>query len=174
MHPCPRMKEVPASMRLVNESVWRPDNTCSYCGSMNPDALFECIEAGSEITPTDKNYKIYVDRPNPKAGQMSVRQSANFEQTGEGWVQVTAENIDTLPLDDYQRKHYLGHWVKPDVESAREQGKFYFQHLNAAEQERFMALYNARKVKMAMPGHFYVLPFFCVAVKPPETSGAAV
>lgn len=40
-------------------------------------------------------------------------------------------------------------------------GKFYFQHLNAEQQGRFIELYNARKIKMGFPGHFYNLPFFC-------------
>lgn len=40
---------------------WRPDGTCSFCGSMSPEKLFAAIEAGKEITPTDKSYKIYVD-----------------------------------------------------------------------------------------------------------------
>lgn len=38
--------------------------SCSYCGSAHPDDLFLHIEAGKEIGPTDKTYKIYLD-PNP-------------------------------------------------------------------------------------------------------------
>ena len=34
--------------------------TCSYCGSVSPKRLFEIIEAGGEIIPTDKDYKAYV------------------------------------------------------------------------------------------------------------------
>lgn len=34
--------------------------TCSYCGSIRPEALFEAIDAGEKIGPTDKNYKAYV------------------------------------------------------------------------------------------------------------------
>lgn len=34
--------------------------SCNYCGSMHPGDLFEAIEQGVEIIPTDKNYKIYV------------------------------------------------------------------------------------------------------------------
>lgn len=35
--------------------------TCSYCGSIHPDELFEAIDAGVEIGPTDKTYKIYLE-----------------------------------------------------------------------------------------------------------------
>lgn len=34
---------------------------CSYCGSMQPEALFSAIERGEHLTPTDKNYKVYVE-----------------------------------------------------------------------------------------------------------------
>lgn len=34
---------------------------CSYCGSMRPGDLFDAIEAGERLIPTDKSYKVYVD-----------------------------------------------------------------------------------------------------------------
>jgi hypothetical protein len=40
---------------------WRNDNTCSFCGSLKPEIVLEAIEAGKEVTPTDKSYKLYVD-----------------------------------------------------------------------------------------------------------------
>ena len=44
-----------------NKDNWRDDNTCSYCGSSNPEIVMEGIETSDiEITPTDKNYKIYL------------------------------------------------------------------------------------------------------------------
>ena len=65
MHPCPRMEElggVNSRLKFPRDSHWREDNTCSHCGSMNPEELFEKIEDGSaSIVPTDKNYKIYVE-----------------------------------------------------------------------------------------------------------------
>jgi len=39
---------------------WRPDETCSFCGSLNPDVVMTRIEQGQAITPTDKNYKGYI------------------------------------------------------------------------------------------------------------------
>lgn len=45
--------------------LWRTSHgheTCGYCGSMNPDRLMEMLEAGTAtLTPTDKDYKVYVD-----------------------------------------------------------------------------------------------------------------
>lgn len=99
---CPRRVEGPFLQPEFD--VWRPDGTCSWCGSLSPDALFTAIEAGEELGPTDKSYKVYV-----------------------------------------------GH-VR----------KFYFPHLSKEEQDRFIDLYNARKIRLGYPGHFYVLPFFAV------------
>ena len=42
--------------------------------------------------------------------------------------------------------------------------KFYFQHLSKAEQDRFIDLYNQKKMKIGFPGHFYSRPFFCSPV----------
>lgn len=78
---------------------------CSYCGSLHPDDVFAEIEKGGTLTPTDKNYKVYV--------------------SGGG------------------------------------SGKFYFQHFSPEQQQRFVDLMNDGKVKLAYPGHFYALPFFC-------------
>lgn len=40
--------------------------------------------------------------------------------------------------------------------------KFYFQHLSVEGRKSFIEMLNAGVVRFGMPGHFYVLPFFCV------------
>jgi len=44
----------------AGEDTWRGDGTCSYCGSLSPEAFFHAIDTGARIIPTDKNYKVYV------------------------------------------------------------------------------------------------------------------
>ena len=39
---------------------WTSEGKCSYCGSLSPALLFEAIERGDELGPTDKSYKVYV------------------------------------------------------------------------------------------------------------------
>lgn len=58
---CPR-RILPLTdvFKLPKEDMWRGDKTCSYCGSLHPSEFFKAIEEGLEITPTDKNYKVYV------------------------------------------------------------------------------------------------------------------
>lgn len=112
-HICPRREEDgtgPGSpyFESDNKDTYRGDDTCSYCGSLNPDIFMEWLEAGDvELTPTDKNYKVYVEGS-----------------------------------------------------KARSHTKFYFQHLSPEQKMRFVALMNANALRLAEPGHFYVLPFF--------------
>ena len=145
----------PDSFRVNRDGV----ETCSYCGSISPEAFFAAVEAGAEVGPTDKSYKVYIDLPHPKVGLPCVKASSTHPHRD--WVQVTAENIDTLPLDEYQRQHYLGKYVEVTVEGQKYHGKFYFQHLSPEEQTRFIELYNAKRMNVGIPGYFYTTPFFC-------------
>ena len=110
MQPCPRAPQEPHPFRFDTPH-WRENGTCSYCGSMKPETLFQAIETGSRLIPTDKSYKVYVD-----GGDMRIAH-----------------------------------------------GKFYFYHLDEAEQRRFIELMNSGKILMGAPGYFYTLPFFCKA-----------
>lgn len=38
--------------------------------------------------------------------------------------------------------------------------KFYFQHFSREQRIEFVRRMNAKELKLAYPGHFYVLPFF--------------
>ncbi len=82
---CPRrMTEFGTWPREENQDRWskghgligvQNDNlSCSFCGSLHPDTFMEWVEAGAEVTPTDKNYKIYVKCPidNPRYGETKV------------------------------------------------------------------------------------------------------
>lgn len=162
---CPRRNEFGAYGRGVeNEDTWRENNTCSYCGSLNQDELMRHLEEGNiRLDPTDKNYKVYVEGlPDPDAGKPTIYSSANFEQTGEGWVKVTPENIDTLPLSKWQRENYNDgkHWVKVEPTRALAHHKFYFPHLTKEQKIRFVELLNAERLNIGYPGRFYVSPYF--------------
>lgn len=60
---CPRRSELGdvTIFELPEADHWRPDGTCSHCGSVRSQAVFEAIAASDEIIPTDKNYKIYIN-----------------------------------------------------------------------------------------------------------------
>jgi hypothetical protein len=38
--------------------------------------------------------------------------------------------------------------------------KFYFQHLSEDQRKYFVQLLNEKRIKIGVPGHFYVYPFF--------------
>lgn len=59
---CPRGAgpDSPFKAPMNGEAHWRGDATCSYCGSLSPDAFFAAVEAGAEVVPTDKSCKAYV------------------------------------------------------------------------------------------------------------------
>ncbi|EPR09880.1 hypothetical protein M527_07070 [Sphingobium indicum IP26] len=59
---CPRGPgaDSPFNAPFNGEATWQEDRTCSYCGSLHPDVLFEQIEKGAQFGPTDKSHKVYV------------------------------------------------------------------------------------------------------------------
>lgn len=157
---CPRRIESPATAARLSPKGDSWDDhgshrTCSYCGSIHPDDLFHAIGVGGKLTPTDKDYKVYVEIPNPRAGQRVVI----GRRSGPAVNGVTGEpNLDDLSIFErimgkYDRKIY---GTAPVMLTT----KFYFQHLSRAERERFINLMNSKTLKLALPGHFYVLPFF--------------
>lgn len=58
---CPRRAEIGSdlSMFKVPEDDHWSDDHCSWCGSQHPDSFLADVEAGVEIIPTDKTYKVY-------------------------------------------------------------------------------------------------------------------
>jgi len=60
MH-CPSNPGIDSPFKVPLEDTWRDDNTCSYCGSMNPDEFMFKVKEGAKLTPADKDYKVYID-----------------------------------------------------------------------------------------------------------------
>jgi hypothetical protein len=59
---CPRRSEIGGSVfKLPDEDTWGDDDTCSYCGSTNPDLFMSMCEAGVKLGATDKSYKVYIE-----------------------------------------------------------------------------------------------------------------
>lgn len=169
MHPdagflCPRRAESGMAIARTGRDWWeRRDGhlSCSYCGSLSPDEFFAAVEAGAEVTPTDKNYKAYIDLPSPNAGQVV--------QIGtDSGPAYDAEGKPNLPDLTFQEE-MTGHYDRPimGTAGATVMAKFYFQHLDAAAQQRFIDLINEKKMKLRMPGYFYRLPFFCTRADAP-------
>lgn len=95
------------------------------------------IRAGDvELTPTDKNYKVYVNN--------------------KGGVQFRQTYRNCSGKDCKEGPDACTHWVTREMSGT----KFYFQHLSAQQQIEFVDLLNAKKLILGYPERFYVLPFF--------------
>ncbi len=135
-HTCPsRLEAFANGYGVENEDTWREDDTCSYCGSLNQDVFMaRCAVGDVELTPTDKNYKVYVRNAGGEVFKMTYRKDCK----------------DCTGPDD------CTHWVT----ELRNETKFYFQHLTGTQRTHFVALLNGGTLKLGYPGHFYCLPFF--------------
>lgn len=97
--------------------------SCGYCGSMHPTDVANAIREGATGSWADRKYgwphKAYFDGvPNPHAGLMEVRASANFKPEYPDWIQCG------------------DHWHEPPrPASAKTNGKFYSVHLQDATPE---------------------------------------
>jgi len=164
---CPRRSESGMAIAQKGKDWWGNRDghkSCSYCGSLSPAEFFAAIDAGADVTPTDKNYKAYVELANPLAGQtVVVARESGSAYDGDG-----KPNRPDLT----HAEKLAGYYDRPIMGTAAptKTAKFYFQHLSEAERERFIELLNAKKIKLAFPGYFYRLPFFCQRV---ETKAAS-
>ena len=144
---CPRRDEsyFGSSPAFARDNDYDPsDDTCRYCGSLDPSTFMQRIEAGTvQLGTTDKNYKVYVNNDGGESFKQSFRDCYN------------APDKDANPCNDGPDK--CTHWVTKETNHT----KFYFQHLSEHQMERFIELLNAKKLKFQGGYGFYVLPFFC-------------
>lgn len=140
---CPRRAEVGVAANFLRgadqDDYDREDDSCNYCGSLNPDTFMKRLEAGDvKLTPTDKNYKVYVANDGGEAFKQHFRD-------------CYSQGAKDCKYDE------CTHWVTRDVATT----KFYFQHLSDDQKKRFVELINQKKIKLEHPGYFYRMPFFC-------------
>ena len=78
---CPRRDEVPENLRWTKDDEWRHDDTCSFCGSLNPDLFMILLREGVPLGTTTKNYKAYIgDHRKFYYQHMTDEQRAEFIQ----------------------------------------------------------------------------------------------
>ena len=74
---CPRRSEshFGSSITFARDNDYDPsDDTCQYCGSLNPDTLMARLEVGDVMLgATDKNYKVYVENSGGSPFKQSYR-----------------------------------------------------------------------------------------------------
>ena len=117
-----------------------------------------------------ENLDIWVDRHTPRPQDPGPCCSFCGSLHPDMFLDLIASGRWVVEPTDKNYKAYLGEILSmeertavpgeplPPVRSGR--AKFYYQHLSPEQQERFVELYNTRAMRLAEPGHFYVLPFF--------------
>ncbi len=155
---CPRRAESSfgSSPAFARSNDYDPsDDSCHYCGSLNPETFMERLEAGDILLgSTDKNYKVYVTNAGGAQFKHTHRDCPRDKEmiggAGNKYMASSCQGPDTCT-----------HWVTRDIG----QTKFYFQHLSFEQQTRFIELVNERRLNFECGFGFYVLPFFCTSVK---------
>lgn len=128
---CPRRGETLAALRTSESDHLHEDGTCSYCGSLDGAAFMERLEAGTIfLSGSDKDYKTYL-------------------RTVEGGPPL----LQSTRIDD-DRTGDQTKWVWETKEVNH--GKFYYMHLSVEQMQRFIELWNERRIKHSL----YVLPYF--------------
>lgn len=150
--------------------------TCSYCGSCSPEVLFAAIEAGHEIGPTDKGYKVYLELPNDDATALRVNGGSNGAEAPSWGTERGGYWKREGDMTDAERDLARGcgwgvdkpgresHWINFGPAGQTKHGKFYFQHFSKADRERFLALHNDEKINFGYPGRLYARPYFAKEV----------
>ncbi len=156
---CPRRAESPfgSSPQFKRDNDYDPsDDSCLYCGSLNSDTFMARLEAGDvRLGSTDKSYKVYIENA----------EGAKFKQTYRDCPR------DKEIIGEAGNKYMVSSCAGPDACTHRvtretNSTKFYFQHLSAEQQGRFIELLNAKKIRFQDDYSFYVLPFFCKRKQP--------
>lgn len=153
---------------------------CPYDGSMHPDEFMAYLDKpGTELTPTDKNYKVYIDVASEEPAQMRYVASCT-RRPGEGppddrewmtWEDAVKRHPELREEHERHLQHVEStapshpwrtdtHWIQVGPRGERRESKFYFEHLSAEQRTAFIQKLNAGELTLREPGFFYRLPFF--------------
>jgi len=139
---------------------------CSWDGSLHPDLFMSLVREGATLTPTDKNYKVYVETEVQEGAEKLRIMSRASHNPGTSPVYGAYRQVKDVDLSDVNTAgwsdFYPEDWVQLAPIGTRRHDKFYFEHLSGDQKEEFVALLNAKKIALAFPGRFYRLPFFVV------------
>lgn len=133
---------------------------CSWDGSLHPDVFMDWLEKpGTVLTPTDKNYKVYIEVVDGDPSERRIVGIANFDKSdADGWQRF--EDADLTGVDLSMHGDLSGNWIQIAERGPTREDKFYFEHLSVPQRHLFIEKLNAGELTLAYPGHFYRLPFF--------------
>lgn len=162
---CPRQEqEAVLEVQRQHRTHVRHDGTCSYCGSLTEEVFMAAVMSGCQMTPTDKNYKVYIEIPNPRAGRRRISGMGGKSVSG-NWEKAELKHCTLAresgwSVESVRRVVERGESVLVDIEPATKTAKFYFQHLSRDGRSQFIKAISSEVANVGNPGHFYVVPFF--------------
>lgn len=137
---------------------------CSWDGSLHPDVFMRLIEQpGTTLTPTDKNYKVYIELESDEhAEELRIMSLANHDMSSEpGWQRIGDTDLTDVDVSGWRQLNDNS-WIRLARRGSKITDKFYFEHLSIEQRERFVKLLNEKKLALNYPGYFYALPFFVI------------
>ena len=133
---------------------WEPDNTCSHCGGLRPSLALKAIREGAKVVPCDKNYKCYIDVPEPNVGKLRVVSVTNHTPDGDpaeqGWVKADPKVLKESGWHTKDAK-----WMRLKPLGPVMTVKCYLNHFSEAQAVEFVVLAETKKMNLATPGRFY-------------------
>ena len=134
-----------------------------YDGSLHPDLFMELVKAGAALTPTDKNYKVYVEAEVEEgAGQMIIAGSSgspygDWKHASEiDWSKVdTRGHAGSFAVKWGRKVETRGHYYQIRPRGTKRTDKFYFYHFTPEQREEFVRMYEAGELRLKTPGYFY-------------------
>lgn len=179
-HTCPRrMGEFGPWPRTEGSDTWESGHgvsgqdrvglSCSFCGSLHPDAFMAKVREGWIVEPTDKNYKAYLWKPYTDE-EIAARKQQWLATDGiaQALRRVGGQDGKTPEQIEADVEREWADRVAPLTRSSSTGGKFYYQHLSSEQRDEFIELYNSRAMRLSHPGYFYRLPFFCTRADPSQ------
>lgn len=144
---------------------------CSYCGSLPPDEFMDAVRARRPITATDKGYKLYLEVPSEKGGEIRVHSRSSTG--GTAWEDLTDEEKKAVKkqwrrpaggiFGKGEKGYYKnGRWGISAWDAITE-AKFYTAHLSIEQGNEFIQLWMTKNVHWGYPPYvpLYIPHKFC-------------
>lgn len=116
--------------------------SCSYCGAMHPEDLFNALRSGARLERTTKLYKFYIEGiPNPKAGEplpnYTYCGSLSTDMAGSGeWEKIQDGYNESTGEPKFLYRKLCSMSICPSTTPA----KWYTEHLLDLNEEAFRAI----------------------------------
>lgn len=123
---------------------------CSYCGSLSGVEFLAAVEAGVEVGPTDKSYKLYMDLPRNSTAPVVLSSTNRLDDPSyTRYEDLTVAQRKAVTMTEPEQWAYSFHVPATTHE------KFYTHHFSEEQGWAFWDLHIAGSVNWGYPGYPY-------------------